>query len=228
MPEPPRPGDTVQDMSESVQAGVRTGDGVHEHHGGFPVFTPVQAGPNYAEFVESLRRLQDLAVSTHVPDDVAARAIAQAEALADLLEPYRVPEGRQPAGFNSDLPGRGSLLLLPWTFERRGAAGVRGRGMFRMFHRGGNGAAHGGTIGLLFDDLLGMIVHEAGHPIARTGYLHVNYRKVTPIETELAIEGRVDRVDGRKIYCTVELLDMDGTVLADCEALMIQLLPGQP
>ncbi|RVW10193.1 PaaI family thioesterase [Prescottella agglutinans] len=215
-------------MSESVQSGVRSGDDVHEHHGGFPVFTPVQAGPNFAEFVESFRRLQDLAVSTHLPDGVAEQAIAQAAALADLLEPYQVEEGQQPAGFNSDLPGRGSLLLLPWIFERNGVEGVMGRGMFRMFHRGGNGAAHGGTIGLLFDDLLGMIVHEAGHPIARTGYLHVNYRKVTPIETELVIEGRVDRVEGRKIFCTAELRDLDGAVLADCEALMVQLLPGQP
>lgn len=215
-------------MSDQLRTEAVTGDGVHEHHGGFPVFTPVKAGPNFAEFVESFRRLQDLAVSTHLPDDVAQQAIAQAGALADLLKPYQVPEGGSPAGFNSELPGRGSLLLLPWMFERNGVAGVRGRGMFRMFHRGGNGAAHGGTIGLLFDDLLGMIVHEAGHPIARTGYLHVNYRKVTPIETELVIEGRVDRVEGRKIFCTAELRDEDGNVLADCEALMVQLLPGQP
>ncbi|WP_433606801.1 PaaI family thioesterase [Prescottella agglutinans] len=215
-------------MSDQLRTEAVTGDDVHEHHGGFPVFTPVTAGPNFADFVESFRRLQDLAVSTHIPDDVAQQAIAQAGALADLLEPYQVEEGKSPAGFASELPGRGSLLLLPWTFERNGSAGVRGRGMFRMFHRGGNGAAHGGTIGLLFDDLLGMIVHEAGHPIARTGYLHVNYRKVTPIETELVIEGRVDRVEGRKIFCTAELRDEDGTVLADCEALMVQLLPGQP
>jgi len=215
-------------MSEQLRTDAATGDDVHAHHGGFPVFTPVEAGPNFARFVESFRRLQDLAVSTHIPDDVAEQAITQAEALAALIEPYQVPEGQQPAGFAPDLPGRGSLLLLPWVFERHGVEGVTGRGMFRMFHRGGNGAAHGGTIGLLFDDLLGMIVHEAGHPIARTGYLHVNYRKVTPIETELVIEGRVDRVEGRKIFCTAELRDQGGTVLADCEALMVQLLPGQP
>jgi len=221
-------------MSESLQSGVRSGDGarpgddVHEHHGGFPVFTPVQAGPNFGEFVESLRRLQDLAVSTHIPDDVLDDATARATALGDLLESYRVPEGRSPAGFNSQLPGRGSLLLLPWQFEKVDTDGVRSRGVFRMYHRGGNSAAHGGTIALLFDDLLGMIVHASGHPIARTAYLHVNYRKVTPIETELVVEGRVDRAEGRKLFCTAELRDLDGTVLADCEALMLQLLPGQP
>ncbi|WP_137725273.1 PaaI family thioesterase [Prescottella subtropica] len=206
-------------MSEQVQNDRRIG---------FLDFTPTEAGPHYGRFVESLRRLQDLAVSTHLPDDDLADVTARIDALGDLLEPYRVPEGRSPAGFNRHLPGRGSLLLLPWLFEQVDADGVRARGVFRMFHRGGNSAAHGGTIGLLFDDMLGMIVHAAGHPIARTGYLHVNYRKVTPIETELVVEGRVDRVDGRKIYCSAELRDLGGAVLADCEALMVELLPGQP
>ncbi|RVW01546.1 PaaI family thioesterase [Rhodococcus spongiicola] len=215
-------------MSEQLQTDTTTGDDVYEHHGGFPMFTPVKAGPNYAEFVESLRRLQDLAVSTHIPDDVVEEAIARIDALSEMLEPHRVPEGKSPAGFNTHLPGRGSLLLLPWQYEKRSADGVRLRGKFRMFHRGGNRAAHGGTIALLFDDLFGMVVHASGHPIARTGYLHVNYRKVTPIETELVVEGRVDRVEGRKLMCTAELKDLDGNILADCEALMIQLLPGQP
>ncbi|MGO4200811.1 PaaI family thioesterase [Rhodococcus sp. TAF43] len=215
-------------MSEQLRSDDRSDADVHEHHGGFPVFTPVPAGPNFGRFVESLRRLQDLAVSTHIPDDVVEEAIARADALSDMLEQYRVPEGKSPAGFNSQLPGRGSLLLLPWLFDKVDTDGVRARGVFRMYHRGGNNAAHGGTIALLFDDMLGMIVHASGHPIARTGYLHVNYRKVTPIETELVVEGRVDRVEGRKLFCTVDLRDLDGNVLADCEALMIQLLPGQP
>ena len=47
-------------------------------------------------------------------------------------------------------------------------------------------------------------------------------------ETELVVEGRVDRVDGRKLFCSAELRDADGTLLADCEALMVQLRPGQP
>lgn len=200
----------------------------YEHHGGFPVYEPVQAGPNYGRFVETFRRLQDLMVSTNPPDDVVDRAIDRTEALVELLEKYEVPEGRSPAGFNPHLPGRGSALMLPWMIEKFDADGVRERGTFRRFHLGGNGAAHGGTLPLLFDDLFGMVIHAAGRPIARTGYLHVNYRKITPIETELVVEGRVDRVEGRKAFCSAELRAQDGTLLADCEALMIQLLPGQP
>ncbi|MDV2474596.1 PaaI family thioesterase [Rhodococcus zopfii] len=212
-------------MSEQTDRSVDT---EHEHHGGFPVYTPVKAGPNYGRLVEALRRLQDLAVSTNPPDDVVEQAIEQAEALGDLLEPHQVPEGKSPAGFNPDLPGRGSLLQPPWLIEKFDADAVRERGMFRLFHRGGNNAVHGGTIPLLFDDLFGMIVHASGHPIARTGYLRINYRKITPIGTELVVEGRVDRVEGRKIFCSAELRTPEGTLLCDCEALMVQLLPGQP
>jgi acyl-coenzyme A thioesterase PaaI-like protein len=206
----------------------RTGDDTHEHHGGFPVYEPVKAGPNFGRFVDAFRRLQDLAVSTHAPDDVIDQAVAQAEALGDLLESYKVGEGKSPAGFNVDLPGRGSLLLPPWEIEKFAADGVRERGHFRRYHLGGNGAVHGGTIPLLFDDLFGMVIHASGRPIARTGYLHVNYRKITPLWDELVVEGRVDSVDGRKAFCSAELRDLDGTVLADSEALMIELLPGQP
>lgn len=200
----------------------------YEHHGGFPVYEPVKAGPNYGRFVETFRRLQDLMVSTNPPDEVVDRAIEQTEALVDLLAEHAVPEGRSPAGFNVDLPGRGSALLLPWTIEKSGPDGVRERGVFRRYHLGGNGAAHGGTLPLLFDDLFGMVIHANGRPIARTAYLHVNYRRITPIETELVVDGWVDRVDGRKAFCKAELRDVDGNLLADCEALMVQLLPGQP
>ncbi len=83
----------------------RTGDDAYEHHGGFPVYEPVKAGPNFGRLVEAFRRLQDLAVSTHAPDDVVDEAIAKAEALGDLLEPYKVREGKSPAASTWTSPG---------------------------------------------------------------------------------------------------------------------------
>jgi len=55
----------------------------------------------------------------------------------------------------------------------------------------------------------------------------VNYRAITPLDTRLTVEGSVDRVEGRKTFITARLMQ-DDTLLADCEALMLQLLPGQP
>ena len=203
------------------------GDDEYEHHGGFPKYEPVTPGPDWPRFVEGMRTLQDLAVSVDAPDDVLTQAADQVEKLAELLGPHVVPEGRSPAGRTIELPGRGSLLMPPWNIEKFGPEGVRRAGMFRRYHLGGNGAAHGGTLPLLFDDLMGMIVHAYGRPISRTAYLHVNYRAITPLDTRLTVEGSVDRVEGRKTFITARLMQ-DDTLLADCEALMLQLLPGQP
>ncbi|MBJ8347920.1 PaaI family thioesterase [Antrihabitans sp. YC2-6] len=194
----------------------------------FPRIRSEKAGPSFGPFVEALRRVQDLAVSIKAPDDVIDQALLQAEELTKLLAPYAAAEGVSTAGRAIELPGRGSLLLLPWTIDLFGPDGVRSRGEFSRYHVGGNSAVHGGVLPLLFDDLCGMITFAAGRAISRTGYLHVNYRKVTPINKPLLVEGRVDRVDGRKTFITCELRDESGAVLADCEALMIKLLPGQP
>lgn len=200
----------------------------YSHHGGFPKYTPAHVGPEYSRLVEALRTVQDLAVSTAPTPEVTIAAAEQAEKLVELLTPFVVPEGQAPAGRAMELPGRGSLLMLPWTLEKFDAEGVRSRGVFRRFHLGGNGAAHGGTLPLLFDDMFGMIQHAYGRPISRTAYLHINYRKVTPLNTELVVQGQVDRVDGRKTFISGRLTDADGTLLADCDALMLELLPGQP
>jgi len=72
------------------------------------------------------------------------------------------------------------------------------------------------------------LIHAGGLPVSRTGYLHVDYRKVTPIDTELIARGRVGEIDGRKTFVTAELVDADDTVLAEANGLMISLLPGQP
>ncbi len=206
----------------------KAGQDEYEHHGGFPRFTPAEVGPEYGRLLEALRTLQDLAVSTDPSPEVTALVAKQVEELNEQLKPFEVAEGEAPAGRAITLPGRGSLLMLPWTIEKFDAEGVRSRGVFRRFHLGGNGAAHGGTLPLLFDDLFGLIQHAYGRPISRTAYLHINYRKITPLNTELVIEGSVDRVEGRKTFISAELKDTDGNLLADCEALMVQLLQGQP
>nr|WP_246600901.1 PaaI family thioesterase [Skermania piniformis] len=185
-------------------------------------------GPDFGPFIEAMRTLQDLAVSVDAPDEVYGAALSHAQAMIDLLDPYRAPEGESPAGRVLDLPGRGSLLMVPWQVEYFGPDLVRSRGSFRRYHVGGNNAVHGGVIPLLFDEMFGFTSFMAKRSVSRTGYLHVNYRKVTPIDTPLVVESRVDRIEGRKTFVVAELRDEDGTLLADAEGLMIKLLPGQP
>ena len=206
-------------------------DPEYHHHGGFPEYGPATPGPGFGRFVTAMRRLQDLAVSADPDDPVWDQAAAGAESLAELLGPFRADEGKAPAGRTPDLPGMGSLLMPPWMLTRYSPEGVEMTGYFTRFHVGGNMAVHGGVLPLLFDHIFGMISHAAGRPISRTAFLHVDYRKITPIDAPLAIRGRVTSTEGRKAFVAAELVDASGlgdTVLAEGNGLMVRLLPGQP
>jgi acyl-coenzyme A thioesterase PaaI-like protein len=203
-------------------------DPEYEHHGGFPEYGPASPGPGFGRFVAAMRRLQDLAVSADPEDGTWDDAADRAAALVELLGPFEADEGKAPAGRTPDLPGMGSLLLPPWTLTRYAPDGVEMTGYFTRFHVGGNHAVHGGVLPLLFDHMFGMISHAAGRPISRTAFLHVDYRKITPIDTPLAVRGRVASTEGRKAFVSAELVDGDDTVLAEGNGLMVRLLPGQP
>ena len=53
-----------------------------------------------------------------------------------------------------------------------------------------------------------------------TAYLHVNYRRPTPLNTRLSIRAWVDNVEGRKRLIRGECT-LDGVVLSDAEGLFI-------
>jgi acyl-coenzyme A thioesterase PaaI-like protein len=203
-------------------------DPEYEHHGGFPEYGPASPGPGFGRFVAAMRRLQDLAVSADPDNGVWDDAADRAAALVELLGPFEADEGKAPAGRTPDLPGMGSLLLPPWTLTRYSPDGVEMKGYFSRFHVGGNHAVHGGVLPLLFDHMFGMISHAAGRPISRTAFLHVDYRKITPIDAPLVVRGRVTNTEGRKAFVAAELVDSDETLLAEGNALMVRLLPGQP
>ena len=206
-------------------------DPEYEHHGGFPEYGPASPGPGFGRFVAAMRQLQDLAVSADPSDDVWDDAADRAAALVEVLGPFQADEGKAPAGRTPDLPGMGSLLLPPWTLTKYAPDGVEMTGYFSRFHVGGNHAVHGGVLPLLFDHMFGMVSHAAGRPISRTAFLHVDYRKITPIDAPLAVRGRVTSTEGRKAFVAAELVDARGlgdAVLAEANGLMVRLLPGQP
>ncbi|CDP85861.1 MULTISPECIES: PaaI family thioesterase [Mycolicibacterium] len=201
---------------------------VFEQHGGFPVFEPADPGPGFARFLTAMRRAQDLAVSADPDSDTWDDAADRAEELVKLLGPYEAAEGVGPANRVPSLPGAGSLLMPPWTMSKFEPEGVELKVEFSRFHVGGNYAVHGGVLPLLFDSVFGMVIHAAGRPISRTAFLHVDYRKVTPINTVLTARGWVREAEGRKAFVNAELRDPDENLLAEANGLMIRLLPGQP
>ncbi|BBY27753.1 PaaI family thioesterase [Mycolicibacterium sediminis] len=203
-------------------------DPEYEKHGGFPVFESADPGPGFEPFVTGMRRLQDLAVSADPDSDTWVEAAERVAELVALLEPSVADEGAAPAGRMPSMPGAGNLLMPPFRVTKMAPDGVELTVPFSRFHVGGNYAVHGGVLPLLFDSVFGMVIHAGGRPISRTGFLHVDYRKVTPIDTKLTARGWIREVDGRKAFVNAELRDPDGALLAEANGLMIRLLPGQP
>ena len=202
---------------------------VPEIRGGFPEVRPVEdAPPELGQFVAAMHRLQDLTVSTRPDSALWAAAAEHVLNACALLDGHQVPETEAVAGRVLSLPGLGHPLLPPWTLTDSGPDGVTMDGHFTQSHVGGNHAVHGGMIPLFYDWLFGMVVSSAEIRPTRTAYLHVDYRKITPIDATLVVRGRVTSTEGRKAFVSAELVDSDETLLAEGTALMVRLRPGQP
>lgn len=197
--------------------------------GGFNPPDPTnRGGPDYGRFVEAVRSLQDHARGADAPDEVFTAAADLIEKVSGLLAPYDADEWNSPSGRRMDLPNRGNVTSVPVNLEMTADNRVAGTAYFRRFHLGRNGAVHGGSLALLFDSLLGFTAAKLTRsPYQRTGYLHVNYRKIAPIEKELQVDAGIDRIEGRKIFVTGRLCD-GADVLTEAEALFVRLKPGQP
>jgi acyl-coenzyme A thioesterase PaaI-like protein len=197
--------------------------------GGFnPPVPTTKGGPDYGRFIDAVRTLQDLARAADAPDDVITEAAGLVEKVSDLLAPYYADEWASPSGRRMDLPNRGNLLAVPLDLTVVDDTRIEGTAQFRRFHLGRNGAAHGGTVAQLFDAVLGYTAFMlSGSRAQRTAFLHVDYRQIAMIGRELRVEGRLDGVEGRKIFVSGRLLDGDD-VVAEAHALFVKLRPGQP
>jgi acyl-coenzyme A thioesterase PaaI-like protein len=197
-------------------------------HGGFPKFEVAQPGEGFGRFLTAMRRAQDLAVSADPDPDVWSAAADRVEELVALLDPFEAAEGVGPANRVPSLPGAGSLLMAPYRVTKFDAEAVELTVRFSRFHVGGNYAVHGGVLPLMFDSVFGMVIHATGRPISRTAFLHVDYRNVTPIDTDLTVRGWLREAEGRKAFVNAELRKPDDTLCAESHGLMVRLLPGQP
>jgi len=87
--------------------------------------------------------------------------------------------------------------------------------------QGATGFAHGGIIATLLDEAMAKVNGKGGIR-AVTVQLHVSYRKMVPLETDLILTGLRVRKRGRKIYLRSELLLPDGTLLAEGRGLFLK------
>ncbi|GAC68483.1 PaaI family thioesterase [Gordonia soli] len=185
-----------------------------------------ETGTAFEHLIGSLRGLQDSVTSTRPPAEVALAIAAELRAVAHRLDEFGVGEADQLAGAQMDYPGRSQACVPVLDHTAQSADEVRGTLQLSRFHLGRNGAAHGGVIPLVFDEIFGRLA-GTDRPRCRTAFLHVDYREITPIGRRLDFTGRVERVDGRKIFVTGSLADGDA-VVAEADALFVVLREGQP
>jgi acyl-coenzyme A thioesterase PaaI-like protein len=100
---------------------------------------------------------------------------------------------------------------------------VIGQVVYGDAYEGPPGCVHGGFIAAGFDEMLGFAQSLSGEP-GMTGRLQVSYRSPTPLHRPVRYEGRVDRIEGRKIF-TVGTLHHDDTLCAEAEGLFISMKP---
>jgi acyl-coenzyme A thioesterase PaaI-like protein len=193
----------------------------------FSQYRPEAATPEFAQFTQGLRQLQDVLRSAHPEAGVWAAAAAQLSELSTTLAQHRAPEAHAPAGRAADLPGFGNPLIPAFSIYTSSADGVVLHGQFGRFYHGAHDVVFGGALPLLFDWHFALVVDAAGLPISRTAYLNVDYTGYVLTDTSLRATARIDSVEGRKTFLSAELTRPDGTTLARATALMIALQPHQ-
>ncbi|MGW6374533.1 PaaI family thioesterase [Rhodococcus sp. NPDC055112] len=185
-----------------------------------------RGGPHYGELIEQVRGLMDRARLASPTDELALDAIGILKQLNDKLDAAVVNEWSTPTWTRFDLPARGNITLPPFMIDHADSSGVDARLTFRNYHLGGNNAAHGGQVAVGFDDLLGMAAAMHAGSITRTASLTVDYRSVTPLNTELKVRAWAERQEGRKVFVRATLHDGD-RLCAEAHGLFIVLKPGQ-
>ncbi len=102
-------------------------------------------------------------------------------------------------------------------------AELRVRGSFTVteHHQGAPGLAHGGVISAAVDEGMGYLLWLVQSP-AVTAHLEVDYRRPVPVGSLLELDGRVERIDGRKIYATMQGR-VDGEVAVEASAMYLKV-----
>ncbi|WP_220188035.1 PaaI family thioesterase [Pseudonocardia pini] len=181
----------------------------------------------FVEMVDELRVLLDRVTAAAPPADLVAEMTKTFTELSARLEPYEVGEREQLTGHLSAYPGRAQTMSPQLFVTERDTVHAAGHVTYGRYFLGGNGAVHGGAIPLLFDEIMGRLSNTGGRKPARTAYLHVDFRSITPIEKQLRIEARIVSEEGRKRLIRGTLEDGD-TLCAEAEGLFVALNPGQP
>lgn len=183
--------------------------------------------PAYADMIEAVRGFLDNVVSANPDEEMSVGLAEMLNSWSEKLASVAVGETERACGRMLDLPGRGYIMLPCYMILGQDAQELHGTVEFGKYFLGGNGAAHGGAVPLLFDEIFGRLINSAGRPKSRTAYLHTDFRSITRIDVELTFRVWLVSEEGRKRVVRGEIRHGE-TLCAEGEALFLALKPGQP
>jgi acyl-coenzyme A thioesterase PaaI-like protein len=98
---------------------------------------------------------------------------------------------------------------------------VEGKVVFGPAFEGPPACVHGGFISAAFDEVLGYVYSLTGTP-GMTARLTIDYKRPTPLNTELIFKAQLVQVDGRKTYVSGKVF-ADDRLTASAEALFLNI-----
>lgn len=177
------------------------------------------------ELGEALRRLLDVVVRTGAPPEDLRAAAATIDELTAKFATSTVRADKSLAAgpylAHMSLVGGLSHPIAPQLQMEVDGDSARGEVVIGPVFQGGPGLVHGGVLALLIDHAMGCVAARPERP-AMTASLTMTYRKPTPLGVPLTVSVRLDRVEGRKLHLSAEIV-ADGQVTAVAEAVFLVL-----
>lgn len=123
--------------------------------------------------------------------------------------------------------GMHNAIGLKLTFYAQPDGSVAGEYIVPTQFEGYPGITHGGIVASILDEAVSRVFMVADHNrFMYTGRLTTRLRRHVPVDQPLRITGRALRDRGRTAEAEANIYGPDGELLAEAEALLVALPPG--
>lgn len=177
---------------------------------------------SYAAALAAFQTFTDAFAESAPDPETLDRLAADLRGWTEVLRPSAQPEPARLSGRLPQLPARGHAALPPFVVDFADPERVEAHVTFGSYFLGAGGAAHGGTIMTVLDEILGIQATVGDRGMTRTAYLKVDFRSIVPINTLMRVNTWTVREEGRKRFLRGEMWAGE-TLCAEADALFVQV-----